>query len=296
MIIRTLAAVAALSLSSVSPATAQQTSEQKYKEVASRASAPTAVIRYGADDLRSGQLRLPAGKGPFPVAVVVHGGCWTASYDTMAGTAAVSEALTRRGIATWNIEYRRLGDPGAGWPGSFEDVGAGIDYLATLAKDNPLDLSRVTIVGHSAGAHLALWGASRAKLGPAYKPKVIPVSVVQIDGPAALAPFIGVDKQACGKPVITELMGGTPEARAAEYRLASPADHLPLGMTQLLVMGAFAPFMTPYAEAAKKAGDPVETLQGTSDHFDVVTPGTGVGDKVIDFIASRAFPGKAPTP
>lgn len=296
MIFRILAAASALLFLVQAPTSAQQTSEQKYKEVASRAGAPLAILRYGADDLRSGQLRLPAGKGPFPVAVIVHGGCWTASYDTMAGTAAVSEALTRRGIATWNIEYRRLGDPGAGWPGTFEDVGAGIDHVASLAKEYPLDLSRVTIVGHSAGAHLALWGASRGKLGAAYKPRVIPVSVVQIDGPAALAPFIGVDEKVCGRPVISELMAGGPEARAAEYRLASPAGHLPLGIKQLLVMGAFAPFMAPYAEAARKAGDPVETLQGTSDHFDVVTPGTEVGDKVIDFIATRAFAVPAPAP
>jgi acetyl esterase/lipase len=289
MKICSLFACACFSLIAAPSVAAQQTPEQRYKEVASRAGAPTAVLRYGADDLRSGQLRLPNGKGPFPVAVVVHGGCWTASYDTMAGTAAVSEALTKRGIATWNIEYRRLGDAGAGWPGTFEDVGAGIDYLETLAKTYPLDLARVTIVGHSAGAHLALWGASRAKLGAGYAPRVYPVSVVQIDGVASLAPFVGLDAKTCGKPVISDLMGGAPDVRVEQYRLASPAEHLPLGIRQLLVQGAFRPFMAPYAEAARKAGDQVEVLDGTDDHFDVVTPGTIVGDKVIDFIATRAF-------
>jgi acetyl esterase/lipase len=275
---------------------AEQTPEQKYKEVASRAGPPTAVLRYGANDLRSGQLRLPSGKGPFPVAVIVHGGCWTASYDTMAGTAAVAEALTARGIATWNIEYRRLGDAGAGWPGTFEDVGAGIDHLETLAKTYPLDLARVTIVGHSAGAHLALWGASRSRLGAGYAPRIHPVSIVQIDGVASLAPFVGLDAEACGKPVISDLMGGSPDDRAEQYRLASPAAHLPLGIRQLLVQGAFRPFMAPYAEAARKAGDHVEVLDGTDDHFDVVTPGTLVGDKVIDFIATRAFATDRPVP
>lgn len=201
----------------------------------------------------------------------------------------MADALTRRGIATWNIEYRRLGDPGAGWPGTFEDIGAGIDHLAILARRYPLDLKRVTIIGHSSGAHLALWGASRGKLGKAYTPRIRPVSAVQIDGPASLAPFIGFDRQACGKPVITGLMGGTPKDRAAEYALASPADHLPLGIRQLLVQGAFTSFMAPYAAAARKAGDEVEVLQGTEDHFDVVTPGTAVGDKVTAFIADRAF-------
>ncbi len=289
MTIRTLLACSLLAVLPLSAAHAEPTSEEIYKEVASRAGPPTAVLRYGADDLRSGQLRIPEGKGPFPVAVIVHGGCWTASYDTMAGTAAVSEALTKRGIATWNIEYRRLGDPGAGWPGSFEDVGAGIDFLTVIAKTYPLDLGRVTIVGHSAGAHLALWGASRGKLGTAYAPKVRPMSAVQIDGVASLAPFVGIDEQVCGKPVIAQLMGGGPDARAAEYALASPANQLPLGIRQLLVQGAFTPFMAPYAEQARAAGDRVEVLNGTEDHFDVVTPGTVVGDKVIDFIATRAF-------
>ncbi|TSB05111.1 alpha/beta hydrolase [Sphingorhabdus contaminans] len=289
MSIRTLMVCGLMMISPAVMVQAQDDTQAAYKLAASKAKAPTSTLRYGSDDLRSGQLRLPEGKGPFPVAVVIHGGCWTKGFDTLAGMAAVSEALTKRGIATWNIEYRQLGDAGAGWPGTFEDVGAGIDHLVDLAKTHPLDLKKVTIVGHSAGAHLALWGASRAKLGPAFAPKVMPVSAVQIDGPAALAPFIGVDAQACGKPVITALMGGAPEARAAEYKLASPASQLPLGIRQLLVQGAFTPFMSPYAEQAKAAGDHVEVLQGGNDHFDIVTPGTEMGDKVIDFIVTRAF-------
>lgn len=270
-------------------ASAQQTSELKYKEVASKAGLPILTERYGPDDLRLGHLRLPDGKGPFPVAVIIHGGCWTANFDTLNGTSAVAEALTKRGIATWNIEYRRIGNAGAGWPGTFEDVSGGVDYTAKLAQKYPLDLSRVTIVGHSAGAHLALWAASRSKLGTNFIPAVKPVSVVQIDGPASLAPFIGIDEQVCGQPVIVPLMGGTPTERPSEFKLASPALNLPLGIRQLLVQGAFTPFMAPYADAAKAAGDKVEVLQAGEDHFDVVTPGVPNGDKVIDFIATRAF-------
>ena len=283
-------AICALAMSvGAAPLSAQDPSEAAYKEFAKGAAKPTLVERYGSDDLRSGQLRIPAGKGPFPVAVVIHGGCWSADYDTVNGIAGVADALTKRGIATWSIEYRRLGDAGAGFPGTFDDVGAGIDHLAALAKKYPLYLKRVTIVGHSAGAHLALWGASRAKLGAAYAPKVKPVSVVAIDGPGSLAPFVGIDSQVCGKPVIVPLMGGTPAEKPAAYATASPADHLPLGLRQLLVFGAFTPFMKPYAEAAKTAGDPVETLQGGEDHFDIVTPNKANGQRVIDFIATRAF-------
>ncbi len=268
---------------------AESSPEQRYKDYAKGASKPALVARYGADDLRSGQLRLPKGKGPFPVAVVIHGGCWSADFDTVNGIAGVADALTKRGVATWNIEYRRLGNAGAGYPGTFEDVGAGIDYLRVLARRYPLDLRRVSIIGHSSGAHLALWGASRGKLGMPYVPKVKPVSVVAIDGPGSLAPFVGIDSQVCGRPVIVPLMGGKPDEKPDAYNIASPAGHLPLGVHQLLILGAFTPFMKPYAAAAKSAGDNVDILQASDDHFDVVTPGTPNGDKVIDFIVARAF-------
>lgn len=254
---------------------------------------PTLVERYGTDDLRSGELRLPKGKGPFPVAVVIHGGCWTASFDTRAGTTPLAEALRARGIAVWNIEYRRLGDPGAGWPGTFQDVAAGVDHLTALAKKHPLDLTRVTIVGHSAGGHLASWAASRPKLAGPYGPGAIrPVSVVVIDGPSALAPFVGIDQQVCGQPVIVPLMGGTPADRADAYRIASPVDHLPLGTRQLLVEAELGPLMKPYAAAAKASGDTVEELVPPgANHFDIITPGSPNGKAVADWIAARAFAG-----
>ncbi len=255
---------------------------------------PTLVERYGTDDLRSGELRLPAGKGPFPVVVLIHGGCWTASFDTRAGTTPLAEALRARGIAVWNIEYRRLGDPGAGWPGTFDDVAKGVDHVAVLAKKHPLDLKRVAIAGHSAGAHLALWAASRPRLAAPHGPGAIrPVSVVAIDGPGALAPFVGIDQQVCGQPVIVPLMGGTPAEKPDAYRIASPADHLPLGTRQLLVEAELGPLMKPYAAAAKASGDTVEELvPPNANHFDIITPGSANGKAVADWIAAQAFAGK----
>ncbi len=256
---------------------------------------PTKVIRYGPDDLRAGDLRLPAGKGPFPVAMLIHGGCWTAFYETRKGTSPLAEALRARGIAVWNVEYRRVGDPGAGWPGTFQDIAAAMDYLPVLAKSYPLDLKRLTIVGHSAGAHLAVWAASRGKLpAPWTAPAAIrPRSVVLIDGPATLAPFVGPDQEVCGQPVIVPLMGGTPAEKPAEYKLASAADHLPLGMRQVMVQAALGPFMVPYTAAAKAAGDPVAVLEpADANHFDIITPGTANGKAVADFIAREAFAAK----
>ena len=251
----------------------------------------TSIERYGSDAQQIGELRLPSGKGPFPVAILIHGGCWTASFDTIKGVSPLAEALRARGIATWSIEYRRLGNAGGGWPGTFADIAAGEDRLAALAKTRPLDLRRVVLVGHSAGAHLALWAASRSKLGAPYAGGSIrPMAVVAIDGPATLAPFVGIDAEACGAPVIVPLMGGTPAEKPREYHLASPGEHLPLGLRQYAVLAEFGPLMKPYVAAATTAGDRVEAIEPAgANHFDIITPGSANGAAVVDFIASKAF-------
>jgi acetyl esterase/lipase len=112
-------------------------------------------IAYGSDPLQVGDLRLPAGVGPYPVAVVIHGGCWSNFFglDLMDD---MSDALTAAGVATWNIEYRRIGDPGGGFPNTLIDVGMAVDKVRDLAPMYHLDLSRVITVGHSAGGHLGL--------------------------------------------------------------------------------------------------------------------------------------------
>ena len=116
-----------------------------------------AVHRYGRDRSQLADLRLPPGAGPHPLMILIHGGSWDKRYGrtVMRGLAG---DLVRRGWATWNIEYRRLGI-GGGWPTTFEDVAAAIDHLDTL--DAPLDRGRVSMLGHSAGGHLALWAAGR---------------------------------------------------------------------------------------------------------------------------------------
>ena len=121
------------------------------------------VIYYGEDSSQYGELHLPEGKGPFPVVVMLHGGCWLAEFD-MNHMRALAGAIRDEGYAVWNIECRRVGHPGGGWPGTFLDVAAAADHVRKLAKEYPLDMKKVVAVGHSAGGHLALWLAIRHKL------------------------------------------------------------------------------------------------------------------------------------
>ena len=263
-------------------------------ELATAAVAPGTRIAYGSDPLQFGELRLPTTRGPHPVAIVVHGGCWLAklgTYDpkvvSLDNMRPLAAALTEAGIATWNIEYRRLGNEGGGWPGTFRDVAAGADHLRALAREHPLDLKRVVSIGHSAGAHLALWLATRPKLPPASdlftRDPLRLAGVVSLDGPADMKATLPLQQPVCGSPVITNLMGGSPEERPERYREASPIEWLPLGVPHAFYTGQmFAAHAAPYEAAAKKTGDTVQVSPAPkAGHFVFIDPQSDVWPKVL---------------
>jgi acetyl esterase/lipase len=257
-------------------------------------------LPYGDDPLQFGELRLPKGNGPFPVAIVIHGGCWVSKFATLQNTAAASDALRDAGIATWNVEYRRLDNPGGGWPGTFSDIAAGVDRVAALAKEHPLDLSRVVVVGHSAGAHLALWAAARSKLpaaSPLYSKSPLKVrAAVALGGPGDLRNFTQYAQTICGTPVIEQLLGGSPDAVPDRYAQASPAELLPLGVRQVLIVGDGDRVMpeaarNAYAAAATKAGDAAEVIVVPGGHFEAIAPVSAAWPVVRDTIVELAGKG-----
>ncbi len=246
--------------------------------------APAKRITYGSGPQQFGELRLPKGAGPFPVVVLVHGGCWMAAFDYVYIT-RLAAWLADRGVATWTIEYRRVGDEGGGWPGTFLDVANATDDLRQLAKSAPLDLQRVYAAGHSAGGQLALWLAARARLpkeSEIYRPNPLPIRGVL--GLAAVTDLYDYRK---GPPdschgSVDQVLGGAPEKFPRRYAEASPRQLLPLGVPQIFIDGADDPIVDPasvrtYVEAAKKAGDRAVmlTLPGAG-HFEasVVRPQT----------------------
>lgn len=248
------------------------------EHLAARAAWPVATERYGDDPEQVGDLRLPAsGEAPHPVCVVLHGGSWRERWerDLMDGLAV---DLARRGYATWNLEYRRVGPSGGGWPATCADVAAGIDALEDLAERHPLDLDRVVLVGHSAGGHLSAWAAARAGLpagAPGAGPRVSPRLIVPLAGVFDLAETArrGLDEMST-----IAFMGATPEDDPEAYALASPAERLPLGVPQLVVCGtADRPDLVDdnrvYCSLARAAGDDVDYLElPGADHFDVIDP------------------------
>jgi acetyl esterase/lipase len=243
---------------------------------------PDLRAAYGDDSSQFGELRVPSGPGPHPVVVLIHGGCFKAAYATLRDLAPMGDALKDSGIATWNIEYRRLGQPGGGWPGTYLDVGRAVDFLRTLADSNNLDLDRVVIVGHSAGGQLAMWTAARARV-PAesnvHMAEPLAVrGVVDLAGPVDLTANIEGYQGLCGDSVITGLMGGTPAAVPERYAQASAIELLPLGVPQLFVIGDHEDFVPrplaeAYVRAAMNAGDSVRLMVlPNAGHFEIASP------------------------
>lgn len=248
------------------------------------------TLAYGPAPQQVAELRLPKGAGPHPVVVVVHGGCWQApwGFDQVRGLAA---ALTAEGHATWSLEYRRLGDPGGGWPGTLEDVARGTDHLREAAKEHPLVLDRVVALGHSAGGQLALWLAARPRLPRGSELRV--ADPLLLRGAVSLAGIpdlrAGAAAGVCAD-AIPQLLGGPPRDHADRVSQASPIELVPLGVPVRLVCGARDAIVPidqarSYEAAAKRAGDTVavEVVEGAG-HFELVNPSSAAWPAVREAI------------
>jgi acetyl esterase/lipase len=232
------------------------------------------------------------------VVILLHGGCWTKEIPGREQLRAVAGALRGEGYAVWNIGYRRADEDGGAYPGIFQDVAAAIDALPAQAVRYQLDLSRVVVVGHSAGAHLALWAASRGRL-PGTSPLVTAHpfalhAVVALGSVGDLARATGALPDACGAAILEAVVGAASAARPDVYADTSPARLLPSGARTVLVTGAVDPitppaYATTYADEVKASGGSVELqLVPGAGHFDVVTVGTPAW-RVVQAAIDRAL-------
>lgn len=240
------------------------------------------VIRayYGPDSLQFGELRLPEGEGEFPVIVIIHGGCWLNAYDyTLMNDMA--EDLVNRGYATWNLEYRRLGDEGGGWPGTFHDVVSGLAYLSKLSSQYPIQMQRVLVTGHSAGGHLALWLGGYANLEESDElyQGVVPdiAGIVSLAGITDLASYRSPG--GCGASV-DQLVGGNPAEFPDRLAIASPIERLE-GMPPVIMINGdkdnIVPVahVSPYFDRSKERGNEIDLITfPDAGHFEVITPGS----------------------
>lgn len=234
-------------------------------------------LHYGSDPNQFADLRRPGGKGRHPVLVFVHGGFWRVRYD-LAHAGHICAALTAKGVATWNVEYRRVGNPGGGWPGTFEDINNAFRFVSQMARRYELDPSRLIVVGHSAGGQLALALAAHQ---PPLRRAVSLAGVVDLRRAWELH---------LSHDAVAEFLGGPPQQVPEHYREASPLDMDIKNATQLLVHGTqddVVPISLSraYCDLKKKRGEKVDLLEFPhAGHFELIDPRSAIWPVLQDRI------------
>jgi acetyl esterase/lipase len=248
---------------------------------------PDATIAYGGDQLQKVDLWLPAGPGPHPTVLMVHGGCWQTGIADRRIMSWIADDLRKRGIAVWNVDYRGVDRAGGGYPGTFLDAAAAADALREAAPKYGLDVSRLVAIGHSAGGHLALWLAGRPRLpagSPLRTPHPLPIrAVVSLGGLPDLEEAARPPGSGCGTEVIGKLTGGR-FADTSVPRLA------PLGISQVLINGLQdriipTAYAEGYAAPMRRAGDEVKVrMIDRTGHVELIAPETAAWAAAVEEI------------
>ena len=296
---RLVAAAILITLTAGVPAVAQQESITVQDILSGEPIPADHRIAYGDHPLQFGDLRIPDGEGPWPVAVLIHGGCWQ-DIATLQYFDRVAEAITAMGVVTWNIEYRPVNVEGGGWPNTFLDVAHGVDKLRDIARDHDLGTQPVITIGHSAGGHLALWAAGRPRVSTSselYVADPLPIDgVVSLAGIPELRRFRELDPPTCGEGIVDRLMGGGPRDVPDRYLAGSPFQMLPLNVVQRHITGRndnIVPFrqVSAYNYEAQSAGDDSQmTVVPDAGHYEVVWPGTDAWAQVEETVRSLLGP------
>ncbi len=238
-------------------------------------STPDAKLRYANHPRGIADLRLPTGNGPFPLAVIFHGGCWKAGIADRNYMAPLATRWQQLGIATLNVDYREVGD-GGGWSGSFADWQDSAKLIDRVARDYSIDRARVTLVGHSAGALPAQWLAMpQDDTGPLGARAPLPVrAAIVLDGEGDVALERDAFDALCQFSAVDPFMGGTPDDVPARYSALSPLVHAPKLDALLYVQAVLPPAPQIVQDAIRATGVELEVRGNPgAGHFAIITPG-----------------------
>lgn len=249
------------------------------EDILSRQQPPTDLrLTYGSDPNQFIDLRLPTAKSkPYPLAINIHGGFWRAKYN-LDHAGHLCAALTAKGLATANLEYRRVGNDGGAWPGTFEDVRYAYQFLIQNAQKHNFDTQRVVVMGHSAGGQLALCLA-------AHEPHV--TAVISLAGVVDLQRTYQLH---LSHDAVVEFLRGTPAEVPDHYREADPMQLSIVKASQWLIHGtsdddvppAFSRDYVNYK--GKRTGEKKEDARlleiAGAHHLDLIDPRSNAWQKV----------------
>jgi acetyl esterase/lipase len=226
-------------------------------------------IAYGADENQFLDLRLPKAKSPFPLVINIHGGYWRAKYS-LDHAGHLCAALTAKGLATANLEYRRVGNPGGTWPNTFADIRSAYQFLMQSARQRGFDAQRVLLMGHSAGAQLALCLAAHEQ------------RVARVVSLAGVVDLQRAYRLHLSNDAVVEFLRGTPAEVPDHYREADPMELSIPQVRQWLIHGTADDVVPPdfsreyVAAKQKRGGKEKEDLHlleiPGADHFDLIDP------------------------
>ena len=275
------------------------TSARETAEAAPRMSWPDLLQRErpaadGTLDFEDGGVAadywIPAGDGPHPVVLMIHGGCWQKAIADRTLMDWAAADLRDRGIAVWNIEYLGVDEPEGAYPVIFQSVRSAASLVRTKADELDLDLGRMVAFGHSAGGHLALWLAANDNL-----PEGSPIGSGSVVGLAGVVNTGGLPDLAESEPVtlpscladVREALTGPPSGdRPDPYADTSPDRMLPLGIPQVSIAGADDPISPPllaerWTAEARAAGDEARTVIVPGGHVELIAPGTEAWEETV---------------
>jgi acetyl esterase/lipase len=246
---------------------------------------PDRIISYGDAEHHRIEYWQSESSGAAPLVILIHGGCWLNAYS-VEHIRPLASKLQNQGYAVASIEYRRIGDNGGGWPGSFDDALQAINSTQALTNINP---DEIYLMGHSAGGHLALWAASRFSNESPFANRLR----VKIKRVVALAPISNLITYAAGNSscerATPQLLGGLPKEQPQRYQLASP-HLLRLNAPAILIHGAADPIVPidqsrEYTHTAKMAV--LRTLPSLG-HFDLIDPNGTAFQEILNALSASA--------
>lgn len=264
---------------------------------------PDSTIPYGDDQMQKVDLWLPAGAGPHPIVLMVHGGCWQTEIADRRIMNWIADDLRTRGIAVWNIDYRGVDRTGGGYPGTFADAAAAADALRQHAARHKLDIRPLVAVGHSAGGHLALWLAARRAVSRRPASALIPrgspligADPLSIDTVVSLGGLPDLELAAtppgsgCGTEVIEKLVGPPTLSSRNVYADTSVPRLAPLGVRQVLINGLQdriipTAYAEAYADTMRASGDKVKVrMIDNTGHVELIAPETAAWAATVEEI------------
>jgi acetyl esterase/lipase len=248
-----------------------------------------AHLAYGSDPNQFLDLRVPSTKEKsksYPLVINIHGGYWRAKYN-LDHAGHLCAALTAKGLATANLEFRRVGNEGGGWPGTFADVRSAYQFLVQNAQRHNLDATRVVVMGHSAGGQLALCLAAHE------------IGIRRVVSLAGVVDLQRAYKLHLSNDAVVEFLHGGPGEVPDHYREADPMELSIQQARQWLIHGSVddvvpADFSRDYVSAKhKRSGKEKEDAQlleiSGAGHFDVIDPRSQAWRQVAETVYNLAL-------